>query len=199
MACQAFQVSKTCYRYRPKRDAENELITNWLIRRTENRRSSGFGHCFLYLRNVRGYPWNHQRVYRVYKALELNLRIKPKKRLCRESPQALSVPEEINEVRSLDFTHGQLTDRQPFRLLNVIDDFNREALGIEAGFSLPTAIDSGAETDRLLARETEGDTARQRARECQRCCANLGQQTRNPDRIHSAQTTAAERLYRALQ
>jgi putative transposase len=68
--------------------------------------------------------------------LELNLRIKPKKRLCREEPQALSVPEGINEVWSLDFMHDQLTDRRRFRLLNVIDDFNREALVSEADFSL---------------------------------------------------------------
>jgi putative transposase len=31
----------------------------------------------------------------------------------------------------------QLVDRRPFRLLNVIDDLNREALGIEVDFSLP--------------------------------------------------------------
>ncbi len=86
---------------------------------------------------MRGYAWNHKRVYPIYKELALNLRIKPKKRLVREEPQALSVPFEINEVWSLDFMHDQLTDRRPFRLLNVIDDFNREALGIEADFSLP--------------------------------------------------------------
>ena len=137
LACEAFQVSETCYRYQPKRRAENEVIANWLIRLTENRRNWGFGLCYLYLRNVRGYPWNHKRVYRIYKELELNLRIKPKKRLCREQPQVLSVPEGINDVWSLDFMHDQLTDRRPFRLLNVIDDFNREALGIEADFSLP--------------------------------------------------------------
>ena len=137
LACEAFQVSETCYRYQPKRKAENEVIADWLTRLTGNRRNWGFGLCYLYLRNVRGYPWNHKRVYRIYKELELNLRIKPKKRLCREAPQALSVPEEINEVWSLDFMHDQLTDRRTFRLLNIIDDFNREALGIEADFSLP--------------------------------------------------------------
>jgi len=41
------------------------------------------------------------------------------------------VPFEINEIWSLDFMHDQLTDRRPFRLLSVIDDFNREALVIE--------------------------------------------------------------------
>jgi putative transposase len=138
VACQAFQVSETCYWYQPRRKAENDVIAGWLIRLTENRRGWGFGLCFLYLRNVKGYLWNHKRVYRIYKELELNLRIKPKKWLRRQKPETLSVPEGINYVWSLDFMHDQLTNRRPFRLLNVIDDFNREALGIEADFSLPT-------------------------------------------------------------
>ena len=46
----------------------------------------GFGLCFLYLRNVWGHQWNHKRVYRIYRELELNLRIKPRKRLKRNKP-----------------------------------------------------------------------------------------------------------------
>ncbi len=130
-------MSETCYRYKPKRKVENEVIADWLIRLAENRRNWGFGLCFLYLRNLKGYLWNHKRVYRIYRALELKLRIKPKKRLCTEKPEALSGPEAINAVWSLDFMHDQLVDRRPFRSLHVIDDFNREALGIEVDFSLP--------------------------------------------------------------
>lgn len=33
--------------------------------------------------------------------------------------------------------HDQLADGRAFRLLNVIDDFNREGLGIEVDLSLP--------------------------------------------------------------
>ena len=40
-----------------------------------------------------------------------------------------------NEIRAL---HDQLEDGRSFRLFNVIDDFNREALGIEIDFSLPS-------------------------------------------------------------
>ena len=38
----------------------------------------------------------------------------------------------------MDFMHDQLGDERAFRLFNVIDDFNREALGIEIDFSLPS-------------------------------------------------------------
>jgi len=33
--------------------------------------------------------------------------------------------------------HDQLSDGRSYRLLNVIDDYRREGLVIEAGFSLP--------------------------------------------------------------
>jgi putative transposase len=55
----------------------------------------------------------------------------------RERPEPLTVPTAINQVWSMDFMHDQLDDGRCFRLLNVIDDFNREALGIEIDFSLP--------------------------------------------------------------
>ena len=78
-------------------------------------------------------------MYRIYRELELNLRIKPKKRIVRERPQPLAVPETINQVWSMDFMHDQLSDGRSFRLFNVLDDFNREGLGIEVDLSLPAA------------------------------------------------------------
>ena len=109
-----------------------------MIRLTDNHRNWGFGLCYLYLRDVKGFKWNHKRVYRIYKELELNLRIKPRKRLVREKPEVLTVPQAINQVWSMDFMHDQLQDGRTLRLLNVIDDYNREALGIEVDFSLPS-------------------------------------------------------------
>jgi putative transposase len=38
----------------------------------------------------------------------------------------------------MDFMHDQLSEGRVFRVLNVIDDYNREALGIEVDFSLPS-------------------------------------------------------------
>jgi len=137
LACWMFSISETCYRYQAKLSSENAEIADWLIRLTHNQRNWGFGLCFLHLRNVKGFAWNHKRVYRIYRELELNLRIKPKKRLVREKPEPLAVPEAINDSWSMDFMHDQLSDGRSYRLLNIIDDFNREGLGIEVDFSLP--------------------------------------------------------------
>lgn len=138
LACQAFHISQTCYRYMAKLDAENGVIADWLIRLTNNQRNWGFGLCFLYLRNVKGFRWNHKRVYRIYRELELNLRIKPRHRLVRERPLPLAVPTAINQCWSMDFMHDQLADGRSIRLFNVIDDYNREGLCIEVDFSLPS-------------------------------------------------------------
>ena len=99
----------------------------------------GFGLCFLFLRNVKGYGWNHKRVYRIYRELELNLRIKPKRRIKRDKPDALAVPRCANEVWSMDFMSDTLVDGRSFRTFNVLDDYNREGLGIEVDLSLPSA------------------------------------------------------------
>ena len=135
MACRIFSVSETCYRYQPKHSSDNALIADWLLRLTTTNRTWGFGLCFLYLRNVKGYPYNHKRVYRIYRALELNLRIKPKRRLKRAVPDPLAVPRRINAMWSMDFMHDALADGRSFRTFNVIDDYNREGLSIEVDFS----------------------------------------------------------------
>jgi putative transposase len=95
--------------------------------------------CFLHLRNVKGFPWNQKRVYWIYRALELNLRIAPGRRLVRAVPQPLAVPATIKQMWSIDFMHDQLRDGRSFRLFDVLDDHNREGLGIEVDHSLPAA------------------------------------------------------------
>ena len=84
------------------------------------------------------HSWDHKRVYRLYRQLKLNLRIKPKKRLVREKPEPLAEPTAIHQVWSMNFMHDQLEDGRSIRLFNVIDDFNWEGLEIEVGFSLPS-------------------------------------------------------------
>lgn len=87
-----------------------------------------------------GYSWNHKRVYRVYCELALNLRTKPKKRIPVREKNALIQPILPNICWSIDFMSDALMTGQKFRTLNVIDDYNREALDIRVAISLPAII-----------------------------------------------------------
>jgi putative transposase len=150
-SCRAFGISETCYRHEAKLNDENAEIADWLVRLTQWQRNWGFGLCFSYLRNVKGFGWNHKRVYRIYSELALNMLIKPKKRLVREKPEALAVPQAINETWSMDFMHDQLADGHSYQLFNVIDAYNRERLGIEAACRYINARSAGARPDHRAA------------------------------------------------
>ena len=114
------------------------MIADWLLRLTQTHKRWGFGLCFMHLRNVKGFGWNHKRVYRIYRELELNLRIKPRRRIKRDRPDALSVPTSINQVWSMDFMSDSLVNGSKLRTFNVMDDYNRECLTIEVDRSLPS-------------------------------------------------------------
>ena len=139
LACAYVEISESGYRYIPKLSSENELIADWLLGLTEAHKQWGFGLCFLNLRNVKGFCWNHKRVYRIYRMLELNLRIEPRKRIKRDKQDALNLPIAINQVWSMDFMSDSLADGRNLRTFNVIDDYNREGLAIDVDLSMPSA------------------------------------------------------------
>jgi len=137
-ACDAFSISEIRYRYSSKLSTENEIIADWLLRLTTTHKRWGFGLCYDYLRNVKRFNWNHKRVYRIYRALELNLRIKPRRRIKRDKPEVQSIPVAINQVWSMDFMSDTLKNGRTIRTFNVIDDYNCEGLCIDVDFSMPS-------------------------------------------------------------
>jgi putative transposase len=96
VVCDVLSISATCYFYKQNLVNENAEIEDWLKRLTTTHKRWGFGLCFDLLRNTKGFKWNHKRVYRIYRELELNLRIKPRSRIQRDESDALAVPAEIN-------------------------------------------------------------------------------------------------------
>ena len=80
----------------------------------------------------------YKRVYRLYCALKLNLKAKPKKRLAPRTAQKLKAPSSLNQGWSLDYMSDALVYGRRFRTANVIDECNREAIGILPAFSLPS-------------------------------------------------------------
>lgn len=80
--------------------------------------------------------WNHKRIRRIYRALGLHIRIKPRKRLPKGEAKSLLQPIAPLVCWSMDFMHDVLLSGVSFRTFNVIDDYNREVLCIGIDFSI---------------------------------------------------------------
>jgi putative transposase len=69
--------------------------------------------------------------------MNLNYRRRLRRRLPSREKEALLVPENMNMSWSMDFVSDVLTNGRRFRVLNIIDDFNRQAVAMEVGLSMP--------------------------------------------------------------
>ena len=148
---------RATYQYKHK-DKDDREIINLLAELVEKHPSIGFWKCYHRLRR-KGHNWNHKRVYRVYTKMKLNIRRRVKKRLPARVKQALFQPKRINQVWSLDFMCDSLWDGRRYRLLNIIDDYNREVLDIVADTSLP-ALRVTRTLDQLLLTKGKPDMIR---------------------------------------
>lgn len=134
--CELIKISRSAFYYQTKAKDDEQIIAK-LRMLAESKPRWGFGKMFNWIRR-KGYNWNHKRVHRVYCDLNLNIRIKPKKRLPSRNPRPLVQPGKPNKCWSMDFMSDSLTSGRSFRILHVIDDFNRELLGTEIDTSLPS-------------------------------------------------------------
>lgn len=133
-ACRIVGLSTSAAYYKSRKD-DSEVIAK-LQSLAEKHPTRGFGVYYGRIRNE-GLVWNHKRVKRVYDLLKLNIRRKHKRRLPNREKIALALPDSINKKWSMDFMSDALTDGRKFRTFNLIDDFNREVLAVEADTSLP--------------------------------------------------------------
>lgn len=135
-ACKLIGISRSSYQYKhkPKDDIEVQTALTAL---TNKHAAIGYWQCCYRLWN-KGYSWNHKRIYRVYTDMKLNIRRRAKKRLPERIKQPLEQATAPNQTWSIDFMSDSLVDGRKFRMLNVMDDFNRESLAIEVDTSLPS-------------------------------------------------------------
>ena len=132
--CQVVNMSRSSWYYKSKLD-DNPIISKLheMVAKYPNR---GFENYYYRIRRV-GYKWAWCRMLRIYR--ELGLVRRPKKR--RKHPvnlrKPLEQPCQLNEVWSMDFMSDCLEDGRNFRVLNIIDDHNRECLSNDGAISYP--------------------------------------------------------------
>ena len=134
--------------YRHRKD-DTEVIDK-LEELVKERPMRGFDDYFGRIRNE-GYRWNHKRVRRVYRLMKLNIRRRHKRRVPARVKVPLTVPSGLNYCWSADFMSDALVYGRKVRILNVIDDYNREVLAVEPDFSMPAERVIGI-MDQIVAR-----------------------------------------------
>ena len=131
-ACRVVNLPRSQWYYRSKRN-DNEVIDALDLLAIE-KPTRGFDYYFGRIR-AQGNKWNRKRVLRIYRKMNLALRRKRKRRLPARVKNPLVQPVKINRTWSMDFMHDSLENGRKFRVLNIIDDYNREALAIEPDYS----------------------------------------------------------------
>jgi len=82
------------------------------------------------------HDWNHKRIYRVFKRMQLNLRRAANKRLPKRVRVPVYVPRLPDMIWSADFMSDTLFNAWRFRTFNLVDDFHREVLHMEIDTSI---------------------------------------------------------------
>lgn len=101
----------------------------------------GFWMIYYYLRR-QGHPWNHKRIYRIWKAEGLHLRLPPKRPKIRREYRDLLAPDKINEGWAIDFLSDWVVGpgQERVRIINIIDECSRKALWTQAYSSISAKV-----------------------------------------------------------
>jgi len=132
--CDLVGMSRSSWYYESSLD-DTEVIEK-LKELAKSHPTRGFDNYFYRIRKE-GFTWARSRVLRVYRDLGLVRRPKKRKRLPESERKPLYQPSGLNQVWSMDFMHDQLSDGRNIRILNILDDYNRECLLNRGQISFP--------------------------------------------------------------
>jgi putative transposase len=129
-ACRVAGQHRSTQRHQPKRAEDDAALREQLRKFSKDRPRWGYRRAHHHLRE-QGWEVNRKRVQRLWR--EEGLRVPQRKRKRRRLGDS-TVPaqrlraERPNQVWALDYQHDQTADGRVIRLLNVVDEFTREAL-----------------------------------------------------------------------
>ena len=118
------------YKSRPRQDDEGLRLA--LIRLAKQYGRYGYRKIAKLLR-IEGWTVNHKKVERLWReeGLQLPMRHKRRKRLYHKDSSIIRLrPKYQNHIWSVDFVHDRLSNGTAYRMLTIIDEYTREALGV---------------------------------------------------------------------
>jgi putative transposase len=136
-SCQLVGIDRNTHRLQTETNKDTELKQH-IEQLAKEKPRYGYKRLTLLIRNE-GYIVNHKRIYRIYRELNLAVKAKRRKKLktCARGSIVL-LATAPNQIWSMDYQSDQLASGRRFRCLNLVDNYTRECLAIEADTSLPS-------------------------------------------------------------
>ena len=132
-ACRLIEVDPTAVRRAPTADAPE--IRQRLRDLAGERRRFGYRRLGILLARE-GITMNHKKLYRLYREEGLAVRRRRSRKRATATRAPITIPQAANQRWSLDFAADVLSWGRRFRVLAIVDDFTREALGLVVDTSI---------------------------------------------------------------
>ena len=133
-ACGLVQIPRSTYRYEST-DRQDGPLREAIKEQACIRPRWGMPRLVYALRRD-GWSDNHKRIHRIYTEENLQVSKRKRKRTARARRQPAQVPEQQNQRWSMDYMEDQLYEGNKVRIFNIVDDYTRECLWIEASPSI---------------------------------------------------------------
>ena len=135
-ACRLLSLCRATVQYRPRQKPDEPLLRARLRELAMQR--GGFGSPRLTLLLRREFPnLNHKRAERLYALERLQVQFRRRKRRkWQPAPRPIAVPTRPLERWSMDFVSDAFASGRRFRILTIVDDFDRSSPRLEPGTSL---------------------------------------------------------------
>ena len=134
-ACRLVGISRTVLHYRGRVQPLNEQLKGRLVELAGERRRFGYRRLHALVRRE-GWCVNHKRTWRLYREAELHVRRRRKRSQPTLERQPLVRPAAPDATWSLDFIFDRVGEARALKVLNIVDDFTKEAVDIVAGNSI---------------------------------------------------------------
>jgi putative transposase len=133
-ATRLIAIHRSTLRYRSRRP-DDSAHRQAIVRLAEQRPRFGYRRIH-WLLGREGIQLNRKKLQRIYTEEKLQVRRRRRKRAVRRVVRPLAVPIRLNERWSMDFMSDQVSSGRRLRILNIVDDYSRESVGLHVAYSI---------------------------------------------------------------
>lgn len=149
-ACRLLGLEQSTCHYKSRRKRSDEDVAEKLAEIANRKPSAGRPYMTWFLRERLKMPDNHKRIARIYRAMNLQVMRRPKRKRKTGRRHLFVMPSKPNELWAMDFLSDSFASGRRFRVFAVRDIFTRESICLYADRSIPGSV-VARELDRVIA------------------------------------------------